>query len=77
MKHNIDLKPCPFCNCEVELVYYDFYPDRNDSKIPYMIFCKKCDIEILFFKKGLGLKHISNHDIAYERIEEIWNKRKF
>lgn len=74
-KINKSLKPCPFCNSQVEMFFHETdYPVTNWS-MEYIICCRKCGIE--FFENVPGYENFypEQHEKARMKLRRRWNKR--
>lgn len=60
--NNTELKPCPFCGGEAEVLHYETFTINFSSVYKYYVSCKKCN---------------ANTDLkaSIEDVIKAWNRR--
>ena len=67
MKAILELKPCPFCNTEVN-DWGIMYGGSSTGEMEMTILCRNCETEFNL--------HIDEYNKSkYKSLEEIWNAR--
>ena len=74
----MDLKKCPFCGGEPQLLIKTTYVTSESSDIEAAIRCKKCAVKIILedrFNPWRGYVPYLNVEAIAEQIAMMWNKR--